>query len=215
MAHHVWAPLLRAAWDKASSVFGIYVEPLHYRPLISPTSPTIYDLSTSFGGLAPLPGFARLNPVRDDAKSILVAMLGFEGRRPLHLALEVDSISRLIPIIGVPGFRIEYPAAAVASNRELLDQYHAHSDIRLARASCPFDAFQVLEEIHAAYPDHYLYIAPVGTKPHAVAAILYAIKHPDSSELLYDHPARKAGRSWGVGKVHVYDLRSIEATGRA
>jgi hypothetical protein len=205
LGHHVWAPILRAALNR-SGLRIVYAEPLWYRPHPSPASPTMFDLSTGISGVAPIPGMARLTSLSDESKSLLIAFLGFEGNRAQHVALSLDSVSKIVPVIGVPGFRIEYPAFAVTCNRTFLDQYQCHAEIRLARASCPFEAYAVLSDLRRDYPDHHFYIAPIGTKPHALGAIRYAIKHPEFTEIVYDHPVRKAGRTRGIGVVHIYGM---------
>ena len=205
LGHHIWAPIFKVARNRAR-LRVVYAEPLSYRPHPSPASPTMFDLSTGIGGVAPIPGMARLTSRIDESKSILVAFLGFEGNRAQHVALSLDSAQTVIPVIGVPGFRIEYPAFAIASNRTFLDEYQCHAEIRLARASCPFEAYRVLSDLRRDYPEHHFYIAPLGTKPHALGAIHYAIKHPLFTEVVYDHPVRKAGRTRGVGTVHVYEI---------
>lgn len=207
LAHHVWAPLVRAARNVRTELKVVYVEPYSYKPHPSPASPTVFDLSLGFGGLAPLPGFARLLGPKDETKTLMVAMLGFEGSRPERLALQIDTVPKIIPIIGVPGFRLEYPAFTVASNRAFLNEYRAGSDIHLARASCPFEAFKALDGLKCDYPEHYMYIAPVGTKPHSLGAVWFALENPTSTELMYDHPIRKPNRTGGIGLTHIYDIR--------
>jgi len=213
LAHHVWAPLLRVAYQKRSTLKVVYIEPANYRPHPSPASSTAFDLSSAFGGLAPLPGFTRLSGPADETKTLFVAMLGFEGNRPERLALQMDSVERVIPVIGVPGFRLEYPAFTVACNRSFLEEYRAHGDIRYARASCPFEAFDTLAELQRDYPDHYMYIAPVGTKPHSLGAVWFALENPTVTELMYDHPVRKPGRTQGLGLTHIYDLHFTSHAG--
>jgi hypothetical protein len=206
LAHHVWAPLVSAARRLKKRLFVIYAEPESYKPHPSPASPTVFDLSTGFEGVAPLPGFARLSAPLDETKMLLVALLGFEGSRPEHLALEIDSVPTVVPIVGVPGFRIEFPTFTVACNRPFLDEYRAHGNIRWARASCPFEAFKTLTELKEDYPDYYMYLAPIGTKPHALGAVWFALENPTTTELLYDHPIRKPGRTEGLGIIHVYEM---------
>jgi len=206
LAHHVWAPLISAARRMKRRLRVIYAEPDSYRPHPSPASPTVFDLSTGFEGVAPLPGFARLSGPVDETKMLLVALLGFEGSRPEHLALEIDSIPTVVPIVGVPGFRIEFPTFTVACNRPFLDEYRAHGNIRLARASCPFEAFETLVQLKEEYPDYYMYLAPIGTKPHSLGAVWFALENPTTTELLYDHPIRKPGRTEGLGIIHIYEM---------
>jgi hypothetical protein len=205
LGHHVWAPLFRAALRRAE-LEVVYAEPLNYRAHPSPASPMMFDLSTDIGGVAPIPGMARLTGHFDDSKSLLVAFLGFEGNRAQHVALSLDDVPRVIPVVGVPGFRVEYPAFTIACNRGFLEEYQCHAEIRFARASCPIEAYDVLSELHRDYPDHYFYVAPLGTKPHALGAVKYAIENPDFTEIVYDHPVRKAGRTKGIGNVHFYKM---------
>jgi hypothetical protein len=34
----------------------------------------------------------------------------------------------------------------------------------------------------------YLKMAPIGTRPHALAAFMYAIANSENAEIIYDHP---------------------------
>lgn len=210
LPHHVWAPLLKAATQVGVASHVLYAEPASYKEHPSPSSASYFDLSVTFEGLAPLPGFARLSGPPDEEKCLFVALLGFEGNRPSCLLLQVDPPPKVIPVIGVPGFQIEYPGFTVACNRDFLDAYRAHEEIRLARASCPFEVVSQLRELHRDYPDHYLYIAPIGTKPHALGAVLYALERPDMTEIMFDHPVRRPGRTSGVGVIHVFDLNEFD-----
>lgn len=211
LQHHVWAPLLKSLYSRKVRTRVLYAEPESYKAHPSPASATLFDLSVRFDGLEPLPGFARLSGPSDDSKCLFVAMLGFEGNRPERLVMQVDPTPRIIPVVGVPGFQLEYPAFTVACNRLFLNEYRAHSEMRYARASCPFEAYQTLCSIQRDYPDHYMYLAPVGTKPHALGMILFAIAHPDNTEVMFDHPVRKAGRTKGVGVIHIYDYGNFDA----
>lgn len=208
LAHHVWASLLRLALSEATQVHAVYFEPARYRPHSSPTSTSLYDLSDSFRGIEPLPGFANLRGPQEDKGALYVPFLGFEGTRAPYLASALgDPVPRVIPVVGVPGFRFDYQQVAVSSHQYFLDEHRAHADIRFARASCPFEAYEVLAEIRKDHPGKYLYIAPIGTKPHALGAIWYALQHPTDTEILYDHPVRKPKRTEGVGLAHIYTLK--------
>lgn len=211
LQHSVWAPLLKSAYLNKVQTRVLYAEPESYKLHPSPASATLFDLSIKFDGLEPLAGFARLAGPLDETKSLFVAMLGFEGNRPERLVMQVDPLPKVIPVIGVPGFQLEFPAFTVACNRVLLSEYNAHSEVRYARASCPFEAYDILCSIRKEYPDHYMYLAPVGTKPHALGTILFAITNPDTTEVMFDHPVRKAGRTKGVGVIHIYDLQNFHA----
>lgn len=211
LPHSVWAPMLKVAHDQKIKIRVLYAEPESYKLHKTPASATLFDLSESIEGLAPLPGFAQLSGPEDENKCIFVALLGFEGNRPERLAIQIDPAPKVIPVVGVPGFRLEYPAHTVTCNRGLLKAYSAFSDLRYARASCPFEIYEILQEIRKDYPEHYIYLAPVGTKPHSVGAVWYAISDPNNTEILFDYPVRKRNRTSGVGVIHIYDLGKFHA----
>lgn len=207
MAHHVWAPLIRAGFVALDNLFAVYTEPEEYRKHPNPTTRSEFDLSDGFRGIEPLPGFAKLRGPTDEKESILVALLGFEGRRASYIALALDPVPKVFAVVGVPGFRVEYPQVTCWSNEEFLTEYQAHSNTRYAAASCPFEAFDTLGEIQRDSGGKYMYIAPIGTKPHALGAICYVLQYPDNTEIMYDNPIRKPGRTAGIGQMHIYCLK--------
>lgn len=209
LSHCVLAPIIKSLFDRRIMTRVLYAEPRSYKSHPSPASANVFDLSITVEGVAPLPGFACLSEPLDESKCLFVAMLGFEGNRPERLLLDLEPTPKVIPIIGVPGFRMEYPAFTVGCNRTFLTSYNCSSELRFARASCPYEAFQELVDIKKNYPDYYLYLALVGTKPHALGAIIYALANPESAEILFDHPVRKKGRTDGVELVHIYEFRDF------
>jgi hypothetical protein len=95
----------------------VYVEPGDYRFSASPTDVTLFDLSEKIEGISPLPGFVTLSS-RPGPEALFVPLLGFEGAR-LAFMLEAVQPKRenIVPIIGVPGFRPEYPFYTYLGNR--------------------------------------------------------------------------------------------------
>jgi hypothetical protein len=208
LSHAVWAPLVRSGLTVLDRFYATYVEPDEYKRHPSPTSVSQFDLSDGFGGVSPLPTFARLSGPPDESDSIFVALLGFEGTRARFVANSLDPVPTAYALVGLPGFRPEYPQYALMSNEEFLAENKAHANVRYAAASCPFECMDVLSDIHREHPGSYMYLAPVGTKPHALGAILYSIANPQSTELMYDHPQRKRDRTSGVGQMHIYSLKA-------
>ncbi|CAB5678066.1 Uncharacterised protein [Comamonas aquatica] len=206
LPHHVWAPIFQAHIKTGNNIRVIYAEPDGYKTHPSPASANLFDLSVSFGGLSPLPGFAKLNGPTDEEDALFIAFLGFEGNRAERIINQIEPIPRVIPIIGAPGFHINYPAITVACNRSFLGDFNCNFDIRYAKASCPFEAYDVLSSIRKDFPGHYFYIAPVGTRPHALGALKYAIANEDHCEILFDHPIRQSNRTNGRGLIHVFSF---------
>jgi len=207
LPHHVWAPLLRAGISSGVSVRAMYVEPERYRHHSSPSSNSMFDLSTGNLGLSPLPGFASISSNHDPRQQVFVPMLGFEGTRALYLSQQLDpSPPHTIPIVGVPGFRPEYPTTTIACNLDFLDEFDAYSHIRMAPANDMFTIVKILDTLRKEFPSFRLLVAPVGTKPHALGAVVYAIREFSHVELMYDNPIRRPQRTFGVGKVHIYTI---------
>jgi hypothetical protein len=209
LSHPTWAVLLRGLIDSGKQHAVVYTEPADYRRDQSPAQGMVYDLSERISGIAPLPGFAKFDGP-NSAEGNLVALLGFEGARFAHVLTKLEvSLANVVPIVGVPGFAAHHPFESIDGNRESLRQEFLHSQLRLAKANCPFDAFF---QIYRAFRDggwDYGRIAPIGTKPHGVGAVLFAISRPDNSELVYDHPVRKAKRSLGRGRICLYDTAAF------
>jgi hypothetical protein len=206
-SHPTWAALVASSLRVCATVYAVYVEPDDYRRHPSPASRNLFDLSDGFGGVAPIPGFVKLRGPAIGQPTGLVALLGFEGTRARVVAQALETVSKVYPVVGVPGFRIEYPQYTATSNYEFINEQSTPHRIRYADAACPFECFDRIADIHKSQRDGYLYIAPVGTKPHALAAVLYALFNPTHTELIYDHPRRKPGRTRGVAHTHVYQIK--------
>ena len=206
LAHHVWAPLVKAARIGGIPTKIVYVEPGDYRSSSTPTEGAIFDLSEKISGLAPLPGFVALSREMDE-DALFVPLLGFEGTRLAYMLENVQpQRNNIYPIIGTPGFRPQYPFFTYLGNKTQLLETRAWKNVRYARANCPFSVYGVLERLVMEYPRTQLKIAPIGTKPHALGAVLFYIDHPAIVELIYDHPIRKAKRTEGKSRVCIYDL---------
>jgi hypothetical protein len=211
LSHPIWAPLVGAALREGVPLKVVYVEPVKYRRNSVATATELFDLSKGFSGVSPLPGFVSLADP-DDEEFYFVPLLGFEGRRFSYLMSEVVPVGgHVLPVVGVPGFQPEFVGYAYDGNQIPLEDSDAWQRVRFATANCPFALFYVLETIAARHPDRYLKIAPIGTKPHGLGAVLYALAHPDSSELVYDHPLRSEKRTEGAARLLVYDIAGLAA----
>lgn len=210
LRHSVWAPLIKFAREQNKQMRVLYVEPKEYKDHPNPSSDSKFDLTKDFESSCPLAGFSQLIGPEDENQCLFITTLGFEGVRPLRLLSSLDPCPTVIPIIGVPGFELEYPTYAVTCNKALLMDAQYQSELRYAKANCPFDIYKVLKEIQKDFRGYYMYIAPVGTKPHALGAILYAIDNPEHTEVLYDHPIGKKGRTEGRTVINIYDINKIK-----
>jgi hypothetical protein len=208
LGHHVWAPLLRAAGEVGGDIRVVYVEPTDYTQRAAPTEGEIFDLSEKIKGIAPLPGFASFTIGPED-DFYLVALLGFEGTRFAYLLEMVQPLGdQVVPLIGAPGFRPEYPFYAYHGNQSPLIDTRGWAMVRYVTANCPFRMFSTLAEIEREFSAP-IKVAPIGTKPHSLGAVLYAIANEGSVELVYDHPVRTAKRTKGASRALVYHVASL------
>lgn len=209
LRHGTWAGLLRGLHELAPRRLRIvYVEPESYRMNPHPTQNQIFDLSEDRLSVRPLPGFARLR--RSSVQSVFAPLLGFEGTRLLFLINALEPAGQFIfPIVGVPGYRPEYPFVTYWANRTALRQTQSWKKAIFAPAICPFATLNAIHRLKDKHPTSALTLAPIGTKPQALAAVVAALQHPDSIELVYDHPIRKPKRTSGTSKLHVFELTGV------
>ena len=209
LTHAVWAGLLKSAILQKKRVLAVYVEPDQYSRSSAPIEGQVYDLSTRVQGITPLAGYAVLSP-KNSVEFTFVPLLGFEGTRLRHVIEQVQpGVDRITPVIGSPGFKPWYVFETYYGNRAALMETEAWQAVRYAPANCPFSCFYLLQEIAESTNAGPLKIALVGTKPHALGAVLFALTSKAPTELVYDHPIRKEGRTDGTAKLHVYHVSSV------
>ena len=200
----VWAPLVRIAIRDSRELWLAYAEPREYQAHKSPTPPELFDLSERVGDVEGLPGMARLAGPSPGTPLLLVIFLGFEGGRARHITTTLDPEPAIVPVVGVPGMHAEYAMQAVECNREFLKNTDAFTQVRWVDAVCPFGVRDLLGDIASEHSESYMYVAPIGTKPHALGALLYFLSCPSNCEIIYDHPTARRGGTSGIGKTHVY-----------
>lgn len=211
--HTFWAGCMVECRSRVSALYFIYTEPGTYKFAVRPSSADdfetgIFDLSDRSRGVSPLPRFANLHgPELYGGRSVFVPLLGFEGRRVLNVLSGLDPTPiHVVPVIGVPGYRLEFPSYTVSCNEVFFGDTRSEARIRYAPANDPFETRDVLRSIGRDFPDTYMYIAPIGTRPHAVGALMFADEERERAEILFDHPIRKSESRQGTGNAHLYRI---------
>lgn len=211
--NRVCAPLLKLLCERVKnnnefSLFILYKEPKLYNVKKFKNEAVFSNLSEKIDGIYPLPGFASIFP--DNDSSCLVAFLGFEGSRFMHILENVEcSTEKIYPIIGLPGFRAEYPHIAFWGNKKPLEETGSWKNVRYAKANSISDAYNILIEILKTTRSSRIKVAPIGTKPHAIGVILASILNPSKFEIVYDNPIRKIKRTEGFGKIVVCSISDL------
>ncbi|RYG99643.1 MAG: hypothetical protein EON58_03225 [Alphaproteobacteria bacterium] len=209
LGHSTWAPLVRVCVEARVPLSVVYLEPLAYNASAHPGIGVIYDLSERIDGIRPIPLFAKLADRRQH-ESCFVPLLGFEGARLLHMLNDVDPAKdKVFPIIGAPGFIPHYPLDALVRNAVGLEQDKAIRNLRYAKSNCPFSLYYELERIALRVPDDLIRLGLIGTKPHALGAVLFSIVNEERTEIVYDNARRKTGRSRGAAKCLVYAISNF------
>ena len=211
--HMFWAGCMVEFRSRVAGLYFIYTEPSTYRFAVRPSTTDsfetgLFDLSDRSRGVSPLPRFANLRgPEMYEGRSVFVPLLGFEARRVLNVLSGLDPTpTDVIPIVGVPGYRLEFPSYSVACNEIFFSETRSQGRIRYAPANDPFQARNVLRNIGEDFPDTYMYIAPIGTRPHALGALMFANEERERAEILFDHPVRKSKSRQGTGNAHLYKV---------
>lgn len=211
LSHYVWAPVLKVLMAEGREVRVAYVEPDAYRRSSAPVEGHIYDLSASISGIAPIPGFAFLSSRASDEENFLfIPLLGFEGVRYKYLLEQIQPRNEnIFPVVGLPGFKMWYVFETYSGNSYPLRESASWRQVQYAAANCPFSCFFTLMDLRAKNPRKLLKVAPIGTKPHALGAVLFAIHEGANVELVYDNPVRKSGRTDGSDRLLIYHVSAL------
>lgn len=204
----VAAPLLKYAMDKNVEMRIVYAEPSNYKIEEFRKMGIHQDLCETVKGIYPLPGLANLLPHQESP--LFVVLLGFEGGRFSQIVQDQSPDNeKITPVIGVPGYKINYPYVSLWGNRNQLINTGSWQKLKYAEANSIVDIYFMLKRLSYENRNPEMVVAPIGTKPHAIGAILYSIKHPDKVEIIYDNPTRKTHRTDGIGKVLVCNVTTL------
>jgi|GEM_PF-2167996 len=194
--------------QKSSKIFLIYTEPSKYnktKALITSSERELFTKGRR--DTMDIPGYSGLKNISKD--KVLAILLGFEGERARDV---VDDINPevVIPINGFPAYKPEIKDLSIISNEELLKDSEIFSKLCYAPANNPFETMEVLEVIHSHYMNRYNFsIAPLGTKPMALGACLFALEHSDV-RIIYPYPQEynsKTSVGYGSSWLYVIEIR--------
>ena len=170
----IWGPLVNTVLDADVPLEVVYTEASAYeRPTADDQLATLGESWSPHPG--PVPSMLRLSR-RGGSDAVLIALVGFEGLRLQALISSLDP-SDSIPVLGTPGVEHNYPFLAIDGNRLVILSLVDPTSTLMADALSPFDAALVLGE-YRRRDDRYLYVAPVGTQPHALGALLFWRRDP-------------------------------------
>jgi hypothetical protein len=197
--------LFRAAAEAEACVGLLYTEPARY--LRGRRSALLnrrdFLLSDEVRPFTSVPGAATL--ITEQTRA--VCFVGFEGER-LEQALEQTGVRphTCNVVFGVPAFQAGWETDSFANNiRVVRTRGLEPGNIRFAGAHNPAAAWRTLNEIYGALAiGQRMVVLPLGTKPHAIGAALFACQH--SVGLIFDFPTHSQGRSQQVARWHYFEV---------
>lgn len=119
-------------------------------------------------------------------KNILVLLLGFDGGLSSEISQDI-SPELTILVNGFPAYTPKFKDISLIANERLVSDPNIIK--KYASANNPFDIYNVLDSIkNADGKNNFLNVAPLGTKPMALGACLFALHNPDV-RVVYPLPA--------------------------
>ena len=159
---------------------------------------------TNSGPLIPweIPGFGGIE--KRGAKRKLIILLGFDGDLSKEINEDV-SPSDTIVINGFPSYTPKFKDISLIANEKLVSDHNI--EVKYARANNPFEVYNLLQKIvDEEKVESFINIAPLGTKPMALGACLFALHNP-GVRIIYPLPElyenKYSDYSWNSW---IYDL---------
>lgn len=163
-----------------------YTEPMSYvipKGLIRSYKKSVGPLS-----VVEVPGFPGRTTGR--TKSGLVVTLGFDGDLSAFISDEVTP-AFIVIVNGFPAYSPKFKDISLINNERLLSYAGGQNNISYCRASNPFDLFNLLVKLQRDNSDAFFNIAPLGPKPMALGACMFALAE-SSVRILYPLPEKYA-----------------------
>lgn len=159
------------AVNNVSSVTVFYTEPKSYIF----TEGLYNTYRSSLGPLTPLeiPGYTGSDI--GGQERLLVILLGFDGDLAKEISEDVAP-EHTIVVNGFPGYALKFKDISLICNEKLINSQV--QSVRYARANNPFELYNLLEKLKESHGDSFINIAPLGTKPMAIGACMFAIHNP-------------------------------------
>ena len=180
---------------RPAKLFVAYAKPEKYLPP--------YEFSTKFGEASSIPGY--IARVREN--EILIPFLGFEGARLKNIIGDAQ-YEKVIPIIGCPSDDPKWQFETMRKCMEEIEEQSAKYNIEKCKANSIFEAYYLLEELINTTARNYV-LAPIGTKPHTVAATIFTLKHKTNCRLIYDFAIENYEQSSGVHNILIAHISSF------
>lgn len=139
---------------------------------------TAFHTSSGPLSIIEVPGYSGQEP--RDAVRKLIILLGFDGDLSREINEDV-SPGETVVVNGFPAYSPKFKDISLIANEKLVSDHNIQ--VAYARANHPFEVYNLLaalkKEASAAEGETFINIAPLGTKPMALGACLFALHNPE------------------------------------
>jgi len=179
-----------------------YTEPSHY------TLNNLFDYS-AYGGeidIKTVPGFEGETSQANEVKRVVFYLMGFEMTYLNKLIPQDVNPNEITPINGFPSYFPKYKDISLINDNS--NFYERDVEIIFSEANNPFETFNTMVMLETKYKGYCIDIIPVGTKPMALGACLFALKNDKSNcRIIFPFPSEyNPNQSSGCGKLWEYKL---------
>jgi hypothetical protein len=199
--------LYRRHKDKMLTIY--YTEPSYY------TLNNLFDYSAYSGeiDIKTIPGFEGETSHIDEVKRVVFYIMGFEMSYLNKLIPQDVNPNKIAPINGFPSYFPKYKDISLINNNT--NFFERDVEIIFSEANNPFETFNTMLILENKYRDYRIDILPVGTKPMALGACLFALKNEKNScRIIFPFPSEyKPNQSTGCGKLWEYKLSNSNLGG--
>ena len=198
------AQLLHFLLDRYSDkiITMYYTEPAHY------TLKKLFDYSAYSGeiDIKTVPGFEGETSHIDEVKRVVFYLMGFEMTYLNRLIPQDVNPNKIAPINGFPSYYPKYKDISLINNNA--NFYQRDVKIIYSEANNPFETYNTLAILADMNKGYRIDIIPVGTKPMALGACLYALRNGSNNcRIIFPFPSEyNPNQSTGCGKLWEYRL---------
>jgi hypothetical protein len=199
-----FAQLLRFIYKRYTtiSITVYYTEPSHYN------LDKLFDFSAYEGeiDIKTIPGYEGKTSQINETQRIVFYLMGFEVSYLNQLIPQEINPDCIAPINGFPSYFPKYKDISLINNNG--NFFEEDIDITYAEANNPFETFNQMQVLMQKNRSYCIDIVPVGTKPMALGACLFALKNGNTDcRIIFPFPTEYNTRqSSGNGTVWEYAL---------
>jgi hypothetical protein len=187
-----------------SNIYIFYTEPKSY---IFPEG-LFNSFHTSSGPISVHEMFGYTGQERRNSKRKLIILLGFDGDLSKEINEDVSPHDTVI-VNGFPSYTPKCKDVSLIANEKLVNDKQ-NIKIEYTRANNPFETYNLLQSIKKKDANAFINIAPLGPKPMALGACLFALHNPEV-RIVYPLPEnyekKYTNQCW---KSWVYDFPLID-----